>query len=82
MSYPVEVGLRETLWSPQAGTWRRPWVSPTISKSACASACAAGSAALRADEVARGPDTETFGTGLSTLANPELRARFRVIQRA
>ena len=31
---------------------------------------------LRADEVARGLETPTFGTGLSTLANPELGARW------
>ncbi len=34
---------------------------------------------LRADEVARGFDTETFGTGLSTVANPELRLRWRAL---
>jgi hypothetical protein len=33
--------------------------------------------ALRADEPARGLDTETFGTGLSTVANPELRLKWR-----
>ena len=32
---------------------------------------------LRADELARGADTETFGTGLSITANPELRLRWR-----
>ena len=32
---------------------------------------------LRADELARGFDTETFGTGLSVAANPELRLRWR-----
>jgi hypothetical protein len=35
---------------------------------------------LRADEVARGPDTETFGTGIDTWANPELRLRWRAIR--
>jgi hypothetical protein len=35
---------------------------------------------LRADEVARGFDTATFGTGLSTLANPELRLRWRAVR--
>jgi hypothetical protein len=34
----------------------------------------------RADEVARGPDTETFGTGIDTWANPELRLRWRAIR--
>jgi hypothetical protein len=34
--------------------------------------------ALRADEVARGFETETFGTGISIVANPELRVRGRV----
>ncbi|MES1206129.1 MAG: hypothetical protein ABUS79_09355 [Pseudomonadota bacterium] len=33
---------------------------------------------LRADELARGFETPTFGTGLSTVANPELRLRWRV----
>jgi hypothetical protein len=32
---------------------------------------------LRADEAARVLDTETFGTGLSVAANPELRLRWR-----
>jgi hypothetical protein len=36
--------------------------------------------ALRADEVARGFDTETFGTGLSPVANPELRLRWRALR--
>lgn len=40
----------------------------------------AGGRALRADEVARAFDTETFGTGLSTVANPELRLRWQVIR--
>ena len=35
---------------------------------------------LRADEVARGFDTATFGTGLSTLANPELQVRWRAVR--
>ena len=35
---------------------------------------------LRADEVARGFETATYGTGLSTIANPELRLRWRVVQ--
>jgi hypothetical protein len=35
---------------------------------------------LRADEVARAYDTVTFGTGLSTLANPELRLRWRPLR--
>lgn len=35
---------------------------------------------LRADEVARGFETATFGTGLSTLANPELRLRWRAVR--
>ena len=35
---------------------------------------------LRADSVARGFDTQTFGTGLSTVANPELRLRLRAMQ--
>ena len=35
---------------------------------------------LRADEVARGFDTETFGTGLSITANPELRLRWRALK--
>jgi hypothetical protein len=35
---------------------------------------------LRADESARVLDTETFGTGLSLAANPELRVRFRAIR--
>lgn len=35
---------------------------------------------LRADEVARGFDTETFGTGLANAANPELRLRWRSAQ--
>jgi hypothetical protein len=33
--------------------------------------------AVRADELGRGFDTETFGTGLSMTANPELRGRWR-----
>ena len=36
-----------------------------------------GGRGLRADEVARGFDTETFGTGLATVPNPELRIRWR-----
>jgi hypothetical protein len=40
-----------------------------------------GSPALRADQVARGSDTESFGTGLGTQANPELRLRWRAIRR-
>jgi len=39
-----------------------------------------GSPALRADEVARGFETETFGTGISTFANPELRLRWRAVR--
>jgi hypothetical protein len=35
---------------------------------------------LRADEVARTVDTETFGTGLSVTANPELRLRWRALR--
>lgn len=35
---------------------------------------------LRADEVARTVDTETFGTGLSITANPELRLRWRAMR--
>jgi hypothetical protein len=34
---------------------------------------------LRADTVARGTDTETFGTGVAAIANPELRVRFQAI---
>ncbi len=35
---------------------------------------------LRADSVARGFDTQTFGTGQSTVANPELRLRLRALR--
>jgi hypothetical protein len=35
---------------------------------------------LRADGVARGFDTQTFGTGQSTVANPELRLRLRALR--
>jgi len=35
---------------------------------------------LRADEVARGYETETFGTGINALANPELRLRWRAVR--
>jgi hypothetical protein len=35
---------------------------------------------LRADEVARTMDTETFGTGLSITANPELRLRWQALR--
>jgi hypothetical protein len=34
----------------------------------------------RADEAARGLDTETFGTGLSVAANPEIRLRWRAFR--
>jgi hypothetical protein len=36
---------------------------------------------LRADEVARGFETETFGTGVNRFANPELRLRWRAARR-
>lgn len=36
-----------------------------------------GSSGMRADEVARGYETETFGTGVTAFANPELRLRWR-----
>jgi hypothetical protein len=35
---------------------------------------------LRADEVARAYGTVTFGTGVNTLANPELRLRWRAVR--
>jgi hypothetical protein len=35
---------------------------------------------LRADEVARGFETVTFGTGVSRFANPELRLRWRAVR--
>jgi len=37
--------------------------------------------AIHADEAARVMDTETFGVGLGTVANPELRLRWRVLSR-
>lgn len=36
---------------------------------------------VHADEAARVMDSETFGTGLGTVANPELRLRWRVLSR-
>jgi hypothetical protein len=39
-----------------------------------------GGQALRADEVARGYETATFGTGISAFANPELRLRWRAVR--
>lgn len=40
-----------------------------------------GGRGLRADEIGRGFETPTFGTGLSTVANPELRLRWRAVHR-
>jgi hypothetical protein len=37
--------------------------------------------AVHADEAARVMDSETFGTGLGTVANPEVRSRWRVLRR-
>ena len=34
---------------------------------------------LRADSVGRSTDTETFGTGVAAIANPELRVRYRAL---
>jgi hypothetical protein len=80
MSYPVEASLRNTL---VAGAWNMEaalGLGHELEAGLRLGLRTWGSAALRADEVARGSDTETFGTGLSTLANPELRVRWRVIR--
>jgi hypothetical protein len=37
--------------------------------------------AVHADEAARVMDSETFGTGLGTIANPEMRLRWRMLRR-
>jgi hypothetical protein len=80
MSYPVEVGLRETIWATGWNIEAARGLAPDL-EVGLRLGLRGGSPALRADEVARGPDTETFGTGLSTLANPELRLRWRVVRR-